>query len=75
MIPYFRVTNPGNVLTLRNGLANSRFHTLLFGINRLHSDGMPCFGANDPRSAAIVQLLCNQNFNGLNNRRSSQGNA
>jgi hypothetical protein len=27
----------------------------LFGINRLRSDGMPYFGANDPCSAAIVQ--------------------
>jgi len=26
------------------------------------SHGMPYFGANDPCSAAFVQLLCNQNW-------------
>jgi hypothetical protein len=45
-----------------NGLANFRFHTLLFGINELRSDEMPYFGAKHPCSAVIVQLLCNQNF-------------
>src|ERR1700731_4533300 len=48
-----------------NGLANSRFHTLLFGINRLRSDGMPYFGAHDPCSGAFVQLLCNQKCDGF----------
>src|SRR6266705_23856 len=46
---------------LGGGLANSRFHTLLFGINELGSGARPSFGGNTPRSAAIVQLLCNQN--------------
>ena len=40
----------------------------MFGINSLRSDGMPYFGANDPCSAPFVQLLCNQNFNGLSYR-------
>ena len=45
-----------------NGLANSRFHTLLFGVNRLRSDEMPHCWAKSHCSGAIVQLLCNQNF-------------
>jgi len=43
-----------------NGLANSRFHTLLFGINNLCSGEMPYFGATDPWSTGFVQLLCNR---------------
>ena len=54
--------SPVHQLNPDNGLANSRFHTLLFGINRSSSDGMPYFGANDPCSAAFVQLLCNRYF-------------
>jgi len=41
------IRTPGTGFSQYNGLANSRFHTLLFGINRLRSDGMPYFGAND----------------------------
>src|ERR1700756_1111405 len=48
-----------------NGLANSRFHTLLFGINRLRSDELPHCWAKSPCSGAFVQLLCDQNFNAL----------
>src|SRR5260370_41246878 len=48
-----------------NGLANSRFHTLLFGINRLRSDELLHCRAMSPCSGAFVQLLCNQNFNCL----------
>jgi hypothetical protein len=48
-----------------NGLANSRFHTLLFGINTLHSDTMPPLCAKSHCLGAFVQPLCNQNFNGL----------
>jgi hypothetical protein len=59
---------PSTGFSQYNGLANSRFHTLLFGINRLRSDGMPYFGANDPCSGAFVQLMCNQNFNLLSCR-------
>jgi len=51
-----------------NGLANSRFHTLLFGINRLRSDTIPHFCAKRHCLGAFVQLLCNQNFNGLSCR-------
>jgi hypothetical protein len=51
-----------------NGLANSRFHTLLFGINRLRSDELPHCWANSHCSEAFVQLLCNQNSNGLSCR-------
>jgi len=54
--------SPVHQLNPDNGLANSRFHTLLFGINRSRSDGIPYFGANDPCSAAFVQLLCNRYF-------------
>ncbi len=43
----------------------SPFHSLVFGINRLHSDEMPHFCAKNPCSEAIVQLLCNRNYNGL----------
>src|SRR5580704_12120080 len=46
----------------RNGLANSRFHTLLFGINRLRSDELPHCWANSHCSGAFVQLLCNRYF-------------
>jgi hypothetical protein len=44
---------------VRNGLANSRFHTLLFGINRLRSAELPHW-AKDRCSGALVQLLRNQ---------------
>jgi hypothetical protein len=43
-----------------NGLPNYRFHTLLFEVNRLRSDEvLHCC------SEAFVQVLCNENFNGL----------
>jgi hypothetical protein len=45
-----------------NGLANSRFHTLLFGINRLRSDEMPHCWAKSHCSGAIVQLFVQQEF-------------
>ena len=51
-----------------NGLANSRFHTLLFGINSLRSDELPHCWANSHCSEAFVQLLCNQDSNGLSCR-------
>src|SRR5258708_31312713 len=57
--------SPVHQLNPYNGLANSRFHTLLFGINRLRSDELPHCWAKSHCSGAIVQLLCNQNFNGL----------
>src|SRR4026207_900756 len=64
-----RDSNPRYRFSQYNGLANSRFHTLLlFGINKLGSDGMSYFGANDPCSAAIVQLLCNQKCDGFSDR-------
>jgi hypothetical protein len=44
-----------------NGLANSPFHSLVFGINNLRSGELSYFGAKCPRSAAVVQLLCNRN--------------
>src|SRR5258708_6121497 len=47
---------------------NSRFHTLLFGINRLRSDELLHCWAKSHCSGAFVQLLCNQNFNGLSCR-------
>src|ERR1700758_2260931 len=37
-----------------NGLANSRFHTLLFGINRLRSDELLHFGQRAP----VREQLC-----------------
>ena len=51
---------PVHQLNPCNGLANSRFHTLLLGISGLRSDEVPYFGAKHPCSAVIVQLLCNQ---------------
>ena len=45
-----------------NGLANSRFHTLLFGINRLRSDELLHCWAKSYCSGAFVPLLCNQNW-------------
>jgi hypothetical protein len=45
-----------------NGLANSRCHSLLFGINRLTSDAMPHFGAKCHHSGPFVQLLCDRYF-------------
>src|SRR6266850_5705368 len=39
-----------------NGLANSRFHTLLFGINSLRSDELPHCRAKNHCSGAFVQL-------------------
>jgi hypothetical protein len=40
-----------------NGLANSRFHTLVFGINRLRSDELPHCWVKSRGSRAFVQLL------------------
>jgi hypothetical protein len=57
------IRTPGRSFGPYNGLANSRFYTLLFGINRLRSYELPDLGAQQAYSAAIVQLLCNQNFN------------
>src|SRR5882724_3028257 len=48
-----------------NGLANSRFHTLLFGINRLRSGELPHCWAKSHCSGAFVQLLCNQKCDGF----------
>jgi hypothetical protein len=42
------------------GFPNSRFHALLFGINRLRSDELLHFWAKSHCSGAIVQLLCNR---------------
>ena len=55
-------------LRLYSGLANSRFYTLLFGINGLRSDELPHGWAKSRCSGAFVQLLCNQNFNGISGR-------
>jgi len=55
-------TTLGARFTWHSGLANSRFHTLLFGINRLRSDALPHFWTNSHCSEAFVQLLCNQNW-------------
>src|SRR5215469_17897660 len=54
------IRTPGTSFSSYNGLANSRFHTLLFGINRLRSDELPHCGAKSPCSRAIVQLMCNR---------------
>src|SRR5438445_1515152 len=48
-----------------NGLANSRFHTLLFGINRLRSEEILHCRAKSACSGTIVQLLCNQKCDGF----------
>src|SRR5258708_4511039 len=42
-------------LPRRNGLANSRFHTLLFGINRLRWDKLPHCWETSHCSGAFVQ--------------------
>jgi hypothetical protein len=60
--------SPVHQLNPYNGLANSRFHTLLFEINRLRSDELPHCWAKSHCSGAVVQLLCNQNYNGLPRR-------
>src|SRR5882762_6085764 len=65
---FVRVAGRRQSLRPYNGLANSRFHTLLFGINRLRSDELPHCWANSRCSEAFVQLLCNQNSNGLSCR-------
>src|SRR6266850_3407161 len=59
------IRTPGRSFSPYNGLANSRFHTLLFGINRLRSDELPHCWTNSHCSEAFVQLLCNQDSNGL----------
>jgi hypothetical protein len=57
--------SPVHHLNSHNGLANSRFHTLLFAINSLRSDELPQCWAKSPCLGAFVQLLYNQNFNCL----------
>src|SRR6266478_5902157 len=49
-------TTLGARFTWHSGLANSRFHTLLFGINRLCSDALPHFWTNSHCSEAVVKL-------------------
>jgi len=51
-----RIRTPGTGFSQYNGLANSPFHCLVFGINSLHSGELPYFGARCPGSGAIVQL-------------------
>jgi len=57
-----RIRTPGTGFSQYNGLANSRFHTLLFGINRLRSDELPHCWAKSHCSGTFVQLLCNRYF-------------
>jgi hypothetical protein len=45
-----------------NGLANSRFHTRLFGINNLYSGEMPYVCAKPPCLGPPVQPLRNRDF-------------
>jgi len=49
------IRTPVRMFIPQNGLANSRFHTLLFGINRLRSYTMPHFCAR----AAVREHSCN----------------
>ena len=60
--------SPVHQLNPYNGLANSRFHTLLFGNSRLRSDTMPHFCANSRCLGAFVQLVCNQQCDGFSQR-------
>jgi hypothetical protein len=53
---------PGRSFGPYNGLANSRFHTLLFGIKRLRSDELAHCRAKSRCSGAIVQLLYKQKY-------------
>ncbi len=53
------IRTPGRGFSPYNGLANSRFHRLMFGINSLRSDEMPYFGAIHSCLGAFVQPLCN----------------
>src|SRR5216684_147200 len=59
---------PVRHLNSYNGLANSRFHTLLFGISMLRSDKLPHCRAKRRCLGAVVQLLCNQNFSAISVR-------
>ena len=43
-----------------NGLANSPFHSLVFGISGLQSGEMSYFRAKYANLGLIVQLLCNE---------------
>jgi len=47
------IRTPGTGFSQYNGLANSTFHSLLFGINNLRSDEMPYFGAKTPVFGSI----------------------
>ena len=62
------IRTPGRSFGPYNGIANSRFHTLLFGVNRLRSAELPHCWAHSHCSEAFVQLLCNQNFSRLSCR-------
>src|SRR5215472_12717374 len=54
------IRTPGTSFSSYNGLANSSFHSLVFGINSLCSGELPYFGAKSPCLGPIVQLLCNR---------------
>jgi hypothetical protein len=62
------IRTPGTSVSSYNGLANSRFHTLLFGIHGLPSDELPHCWAKSPCSGAFVQLLCNR-YSALNTKK------
>ena len=56
------IRTPGTGFSQYNGLANSRFHTLLFGINNLCSGEMPYIGTKQRCLGLSVQRLCNRSF-------------
>ena len=63
------IRTPGTSVSSYNGLANSPFHSLVFGMNKLRSDEMPYFGTEDPCLEASVQPLCNQKSDSFTHRR------
>jgi hypothetical protein len=53
------IRTPGRGFGPYNGLANSPFHSLVFGTKDLCSGELPYFGAKHPCLEPVVQLLCN----------------
>src|SRR2546429_6773738 len=54
-----------------NGLANSRFHCMLFGINDLQSGEMLLFGPETPSGQLLCNYCATKKYNGLQRFRSA----
>jgi hypothetical protein len=65
------IRTPGTGFSPYNGLANSRFHCLLFGINDLQSGEMLLFGPETPAGQLLCNYCATKKYSGLRRFRSA----